>query len=145
MQLHIVFVLLFSVCRSITVLSCVNVIQSTTYALRVVIWTSLKDVGRNSMRESERHSIYYICVMCCYLDITKRRGEKQHERKREAVPTASQIPSKEQTRIKQEPLAVARLLFPTSNLLLPSTIYNNNSDGYLEHLTSTGPKRAHTL
>ena len=36
-HLHIVFVLLYSVCRCVTVLSCVYVIRSLTYALRVVI------------------------------------------------------------------------------------------------------------
>ena len=43
-HLHIVFVLLHSVCRSVSVLSCVDVIRSFTYVLRVVILTSLKDV-----------------------------------------------------------------------------------------------------
>ena len=35
--LHIVFVLLYSVCRSVRVLSCVDVIHSFMYVLRVVI------------------------------------------------------------------------------------------------------------
>ena len=59
-HLQIVFVLLYSVCRSVSVLSCVDVIQSVTYVLRVVIF-----------------------------DVTKRRGERERERKREAKPTAS--------------------------------------------------------
>ena len=47
-HLHIVFV-----CRSVSVLSCVDVIRSFTYVLRVVIWTSLKDVGRERERKRE--------------------------------------------------------------------------------------------
>ena len=47
-QVHLqtVFVLLYSVCFSVSALSCVDVIQSFTYVLRVVIWTTLKDVVR---------------------------------------------------------------------------------------------------
>ena len=37
MHLHIVFVLLYSACRSVGILSCVDVIQSFTYVSRVVI------------------------------------------------------------------------------------------------------------
>ena len=70
-HLHIVFVLLCSVCRSVSVLSCVDVIRSFTYVLRVVIWTSLKDVGR------------------------------EHERKREAITNGlSHVPSKRTEEIK---------------------------------------------
>ena len=36
-HLHIVFVLLYSVCRSVSVILCVYVIRSFTYVLRVVI------------------------------------------------------------------------------------------------------------
>ena len=36
-HLHIVFALLYSVCRSVSVLVCVDVIQSFMYVLRVVI------------------------------------------------------------------------------------------------------------
>ena len=61
-HLHIVFVLLYSVCRSVSICSRVDVIQAFTYVLRVVI-----------------------------LDVTKRRGERQRERKREAIPTVSRI------------------------------------------------------
>ena len=47
-QVHLqtVFVLLYSVCFSVSALSCVDVIQSFTYVLCVVIWTTLKDVVR---------------------------------------------------------------------------------------------------
>ena len=48
------FVLLYSVCRSVCVLSCEDVIRSFTYVLRVVILTSLNDVVRE--RESETES-----------------------------------------------------------------------------------------
>ena len=92
-HLHIVFVLLYSVCHSIGVLSCVDVIQSFTYVLRVVI-----------------------------LDVIKRRGERQRERNREAIPTASCM-YHQKKRIKQEFLAVAGFLFITFNLVLPSVVY----------------------
>ena len=52
MHLHIVFVL-YSVCRSVSVSSCVDVIRSFTYVLRVVIWTSLKEVRRERERKQE--------------------------------------------------------------------------------------------
>ena len=51
------------------------------------------------------------------LDVTKRR-----ERKREATPTASRRYHQKRKR-KPEYLAVVRLLLPTSNPLLPSTVY----------------------
>ena len=51
-HLHIVFGLLYPVCHFVNVLSCVDVIQSFMYVLHVVI-----------------------------LDITKRRGERERERK----------------------------------------------------------------
>ena len=82
-HLHIVFVLLYSVCRSVNVLLCVDVIQSFTYVLRVVI-----------------------------LDVTMRAREKA----RGDTNGPSQIISgKKREEIKQEYLAVARLL-----LLLPT-------------------------
>jgi len=43
-----------ALCVCVVVLLCVNVIQSFTYVLCVVIWTSQEDMGRDSMRESER-------------------------------------------------------------------------------------------
>ena len=60
-HLHIVFVLLYSVCRSVSILLFVDVIHSFTYVLRVVI-----------------------------LDVTKRRRETARE-KGEAIPMASGI------------------------------------------------------
>ena len=59
--LLIVFVLLYSVCHSVSVLFCVDVIQSVTYVFHV-IW-----------------------------NVTERRGETVWEKKREAIPTASHI------------------------------------------------------
>ena len=56
-----------------------------------------------------------LCVII--LDITKRRA-----RALEATPTASHTYHPKR-RIKQEYLAVAHLLLPIFNLLLPSTIY----------------------
>ena len=98
-HLHIVFVLLYSVCRSVSVLSCVDIIESFTYVLRVVI-----------------------------LDVTERRGVRESER-RYQQPLAYTIKKrkvkKKEEEIKREYLAVARLLLllPTSNLLLPLTVY----------------------
>ena len=86
------FVLLYSVCHSVGVLSCVDVIQSFTYVLRVVI-----------------------------LDVIKRR-ERQRERNREAIPTASCM-YHQKKRIKQEFLAAAGFLFITFNLVFPSIVY----------------------
>ena len=83
------------------VLSCVDVIPSFTYVLRVVILTSLNDVVREGARD----------------------------RKREAILTASRRYHQIKIQYNQEPLAVARLLFLTSNLQLPPTVYINN--GYL--------------
>ena len=69
-DLHIVFVLLYSVCRSVSVLLCVDVIQIFTYVLRVVI-----------------------------LDVIERRGVRLREREREAIPTASRrLPSSKKKR-----------------------------------------------
>ena len=78
-----------------TSFKCTN---SFTYALRVIIW-----------------------------DVTDRRGESVRESERRYQRPLADITSKEQLEeeeeIKQEYLAVARLLLPTSNLLLPSTVY----------------------
>ena len=69
-HLHIVFVL-NSTCHSVGVLSCVDVIQSFTYVLRVVI-----------------------------LDVTKRRGERAREKARGNTNGLWHVPSKEKKRIK---------------------------------------------
>ena len=53
MHLHIVFVLLYSICHSVNVLSCVDVIQCFTYLLRVIILDVTKRRCK-SARESER-------------------------------------------------------------------------------------------
>ena len=57
------FVLLYSVCRSVSVLSCVDIIQSFMYVLHVVI-----------------------------LDVTKRRGVRAQEKARGDTNGLSQIP-----------------------------------------------------
>ena len=44
-RLHIVFVLLYSVCSSVNVLSCVDVLQSFTYVLRIDILDVTKRRG----------------------------------------------------------------------------------------------------
>ena len=44
---HIVFVLLYSVCRSVNVLSCVGVLQSFTYVLRIDILDFTKPLADN--------------------------------------------------------------------------------------------------
>ena len=55
--MHIVFVLLYSVCRSVCVLSCVDVIRCFTYVLRVIL-TSLNDVVRESATESNTNGLF---------------------------------------------------------------------------------------
>ena len=47
---------MYSVCRSVIGLSCVDVIQSFTYVLRVIILTSLNDVVRERERERQKAS-----------------------------------------------------------------------------------------
>ena len=34
-----------------------------------------------------RHSIFYVCVTCCDLDVTMRRHYKKGERRREGITT----------------------------------------------------------
>ena len=72
-------VLLYSTCRSVSVLSCVDVILSFTYST---------------------------CVTCCYSDVTKRRGKTAREKARGNTNGLSKIPSKEKKLIKQELLAI---------------------------------------
>ena len=47
---------MYPVCRSVIGLSCVDVIRSFTYVLRVVILTSLNDVGRERARDRKREA-----------------------------------------------------------------------------------------
>ena len=68
---------------------------------------------------------------------------RERERKREAIPIASreyhQNNNKTKTkrrRRKQERLVVDRLLLPTSNLLLPSTVYICIQQSQSESLSS---------
>ena len=87
-------VLLYSVCRSVSVRSCVDVIRSFTYIVCYVLLFGRGETARE-----------------------KARGNAN------GPHGLSQIPSKEKKRMKQRLLAVALLLLlPTSNLLLPSTV-----------------------
>ena len=113
MHLNIVFVLLYSVCRSVNGLSCVDVIQYSTYLLRAVV-----------------------------LDVTKRRGERVREKVRGDTNGLLQIPSKKKKKKREEFLAVAPLLLPTSNLLLPSTVYMYI---YIRHSTDTWTGRGSVM
>ena len=47
-----------------------------------------------------RHSIFYVCVTCCYLDITKRHGETAREKARGNNNGPSHVPSKREEEIK---------------------------------------------
>ena len=94
-HLQTVFVSLYFVCRSVSVLSCVDVIHSFMYFLHVVI-----------------------------LYITGRRGKTAREKASSNTNGLSQIYTiNKRNEIKQEPLAVAHLLLLTSNQLLPLTVY----------------------
>ena len=64
------------------------------------------------------HSIFYVCVTCCDLGVTI---SKSHERRREGRTTTSHMYHPKEN---WEPLAVSHLLFLTSNLQLPPTVYN---------------------
>ena len=75
-DLHIVFVLLYSVCRSVNVLSCVDVIQSFTYVLRVIILDVIKDDGE-SARESEMQ--YQRPLAYIYISSKTKKGERKEE------------------------------------------------------------------
>ena len=68
--------------------------------------------------------IFYICVTCCDLDVTIKLSETAQERTKGNNNGLSHVPSKKKKKKRnQEPLAVACLLFLTSTLLLPPTIY----------------------
>ena len=91
-----VLVLFYSVCCSVSVRSCVDIIQSFMYVLHITV-----------------------------LLVTERHGAREQEKMRGDTNGLLQIPSNNTNKreIKQEPLVVACLLLPTSNLLLPSTVY----------------------
>ena len=105
------FVSLYSACRSVSVLSCVDIIESFTYVLRVVILDVTK---RRGARESERRYQQPLA----YTIQKKKKKKKKEVKKKEKK-------KKKEEEIKREYLAVARLLLllPTSNLLLPLTVY----------------------
>ena len=62
MHLHIVFVLLYSLCVSLYQCSfvCVDVIRFFTYVLRVAIWRTLKDVVRLGERKRDTNGLSQI-------------------------------------------------------------------------------------
>ena len=64
------------------------------------------------------HSIIYVLLFW-----TSQKDVWERERKWEVIPRASCRYHQERKEIKQENLAVARLLLPTSSLILPSTFY----------------------
>ena len=73
MHLHIVFVLLYSVCCSVSILLCVDVIQSFTYVLCVV-----------------------------NLDVTKRHGVRARGKVTGDTNSFSQIPLKKKKKEEEE-------------------------------------------
>ena len=68
MHLHIVFVLLYPVCRSVNVLSCVDIIQSLMYALHVII---LDVIERHSESAQEK-----VCNSLSEITSEKKRRNK---------------------------------------------------------------------
>ena len=93
---------MYSVCRCVCVLLCVYVIR-----------------------------FFYVCVTCCDLYVTINLSETEREKVRGNNNDLSYVPSKTKKQNKnnnnnnkkQQPLAVAPLLFLTSNLQFPPTIY----------------------
>ena len=85
-HLHIVFVLLYSVCRSVNVLPCVDVIQSFTYVLRVIILDVIKDDGeraRESEMQYQRPLAFYIYIPSPPpLHPPKKKARKKEEENR---------------------------------------------------------------
>ena len=64
---------------------------------------------------------YVLCIII--LDVSERAREKG-----EGITTASRMyhqKKKKKKKKNREPLAVARLLFLTSNLQIPSTVYSS--------------------
>ena len=78
-----------------------------------------------------RHLIFYVCFVCYYFarhwkTWCKRARESERRYQRPIADTIQQQQQKEEgkkRKLKQEPLVMARLLLPNSNLLLPSTVY----------------------
>ena len=74
---------------------------------------------------------FYVRFTSYYIGRHKKTAGER-ERKREAIPAACRTVHKR--RIKQEYLAVARLLLPTADLLLLSTIYSPITGKLQRHL-----------
>ena len=76
------------------------------------------------------HSIFYVCFTC-YYGCHWKMGEREHERKREAMQhklplVTCRYHQNRRIKIKKQKkatLPVARLLLPTSKLLVPSTVF----------------------
>ena len=95
MHLHIVFVLLYSVCRSVGVFFV-----------------------------SVRHSIFYVCVTCCDLDVSERAREKARGNNNDL----SHARSNRKEEIKSGTSGCGSFVVPYFNLLLPPNVYNNNNN-----------------
>ena len=63
MHLHSVFVLLYSVCCSVKVLLCVDVIQSFTYVLRVIILDITKKCVRAREKSERRYEWHLVSTI----------------------------------------------------------------------------------
>ena len=108
MHLHIVFVLLYSICQFVSDTSFFS------------FWVC----GKIRMSFNCNNSFTYV-LHVIILDFTKKRVREQ-ERKRKVTPMASHRYHLKR-RIKQEYLAVAHLLLHTSNLLFTLTVYKYHS------------------
>ena len=70
-------------------------------------------------------SFFFLCFvfLFCFCCLVLRLSETAREKARGNYIGPSHVPSKRKDEIKSGTLAVARLLFLTSNLQLPSTVY----------------------
>jgi len=59
-----------------------------------------------------RHSIFYVCVTCCYLDVTKRRDETARDKARGNNNGPSYVPSKRKEEIKSGTSVCGRFVVP---------------------------------
>ena len=88
----------------------------------LLFWTSLKDLGRECERKREA-----IPVASCRYHQQKQQQQQKTKTTTSSTTTTTTTKKKKKKKkeeeIKQEFLAVARLLLPASNLLLPSTVY----------------------
>ena len=59
-----------------------------------------------------RHSIFYVCVTCCDLDVTIRLTERAREKARVNNNDLSQVPSKRKEEIKSETSGCGSFVVP---------------------------------